>query len=311
MNKSFNGLHFLTILVYVKNFFKYLTRAAGRQDWGANIFTSGYHQVRPGDTYPPPGHPRSHKFTWTQGRRLKGFHIVYIPTGTGVFETREKRFDVNPGDMLLLYANQWHRYKPKPNEGWEEYWIGFDGDFFEDSIKQEVFPKSESYVKRIGYKDEIIFLMNQSLELIKRNTNGHRKILAGILIQLLAYTITTEDHPVETRVENIGDRTIRTIRAQLHKEIDFQELAAKFHLSYSRFRTLFKQQTGLGLQQYLIRERIQNAHRLLSNTDKGIKEIASMTGFKSVYYFSRIFRKKTGFSPTEIRRKKIEISLFS
>lgn len=288
----------------MKNFFKYLSQTPGNKDWGVNIITSGYHQIRPGDIYPPAGHPNSHLFEWSEGRSLKGFYMVYIPTGGGILETKEKNFEVNPGDMLMLYNNEWHRYKPNSEEGWEEYWIGFEGDFFEDSIKQEVFPESKSYVKHLGYKEEIIFLMSQSLELIRRNTNGYRKILSGILIQLLAYTITSEENEFKTGEEDIANKTIKTIRTQLYKEIDFEELASKFNLSYSRFRTIFKQQTGIAPQQYLIQERIQNAHRLLSNTDKGIKEIASLTGFRSVYYFSRIFRQKTGLSPTEVRRKK-------
>ena len=230
--------------------------------------------------------------------------MVYIPTGAGVLETKEATYKVSSGDMLMIYYDEWHRYKPNSSEGWEEYWIGFEGDFFEESIKLEIFPEKKSYVKRLGYKEEIIFLMSQSHELIKRNSRGYKKILAGILIQLLAYTLSIDEDEQNSGEEGIVNKTIKLIRTQLYKEVDFEALAAKFNLSYSRFRTIFKQQTGIAPQQYLIQERIQNAHRLLSNTDKAIKEIASLTGFQSVFYFSRIFRQKTGFSPTEVRRKK-------
>ncbi len=61
--------------------------------------------------------------------------------------------------------------------------------------------------------------MSQSLELIRRNTKGYRKILAGILIQLLAYTITSEEYELKTGEQNLAEETIKLIRTKLYRRL--------------------------------------------------------------------------------------------
>ncbi|MFC2175824.1 helix-turn-helix domain-containing protein [Bacteroidota bacterium] len=85
-------------------------------------------------------------------------------------------------------------------------------------------------------------------------------------------------------------------------EIDFKKLAEANNLSYSRFRTIFKSKMGVSLQQYLIGERLENAKRLMINTDLSLTEISDKTGFNSLFYFSKVFKSKMGYPPSKIRR---------
>lgn len=65
---------------------------------------------------------------------------------------------------------------------------------------------------------------------------------------------------------------------------------------------LFKQLTGVGLSEYISLERIKKAKHLLSTTNESIQNIASETGFDTAQYFSIVFKKTTGISPSEYRR---------
>lgn len=65
---------------------------------------------------------------------------------------------------------------------------------------------------------------------------------------------------------------------------------------------LFKQLTGMGLSEYISHERIQKAEHLLSSTTEPIQNIAASTGFDTAQYFSIVFKKTTGISPSEYRR---------
>ena len=85
--------------------------------------------------------------------------------------------------------------------------------------------------------------------------------------------------------------------------ISLRELAAMSHLSPQRFSSEFQRSFGIGIKQYLVQKRITEAQRLLLTTKYGIKEIAHEVGYDNEYFFYRIFRKYTGSTPADFRKK--------
>lgn len=272
------------------------------EGWGFNIITCGYSHIQAGNEYPSKGHPPSHQFTWEKGRSLEGFYLVYIPAGSGKFETNTKLYEINPGDTMLIYDKDWHRYQPNPTTGWEEYWIGFDSKHLRNHVVPDLFPNKESHLKQIGYHEDILIVFNHLLKLASNRSEFANKILFGYLLQLLAYFSNQQKNKIHTnRTEYVIEKSVHTIRQNISYHIDFKELTQLFNISYSQFRKIFKKETGLSPQQYLINERIECAKRLLVNTELTLKEIAEKSGFNSIHYFSRIFKQKTGQSPSTKR----------
>lgn len=285
------------------NFFRYLLDES--ENWGIQLITAGYYHARQNEKYPPPGHPETHKFEWEKGRKLDGYYIIYIPTGTGNLDLKDNEIIVHPGDAILTFRNDWHRYKPRKSTGWEEYWVGFKGDYIEKYILKDLFPRGISYVKKIGYQSEVILLFNQVIELSKKNSSIFKKVLLGSLLQLIAhFTVQLEEKVITNRESFLVEKTTAYIRKNLSENVDFQYLAESFNLSYSRYRTIFKNLTGLAPNQFLINERIECAKRLLKNTEMNVSQIAYKSGFQSPAYFTRIFQQKTGFTPSAERAKR-------
>ncbi|HEU4609197.1 MAG TPA: helix-turn-helix transcriptional regulator, partial [Chitinophagaceae bacterium] len=83
--------------------------------------------------------------------------------------------------------------------------------------------------------------------------------------------------------------------------LNMEELAAELPMGYVSFRKAFKLVTGESPNQYLLNLRLERARHLLSTTALNISEIADQTGFGSVFYFSKLFRKKHGLSPGQFR----------
>ncbi len=78
-----------------------------------------------------------------------------------------------------------------------------------------------------------------------------------------------------------------------------QTLAEKAAVSEVYFRRVFKKQYGTSPKQYIQNLRIRTAENLLRNEYLSVSSIAEMSGFASVYHFSRTFKKVTGYTPTE------------
>ncbi len=73
-------------------------------------------------------------------------------------------------------------------------------------------------------------------------------------------------------------------------------------MSYSWFRKMFKQYTGLSPAQYQLWVKLQKAKALLIGSSKNIKEIAFLLEFESSNYFTVFFKQKTGMTPVEFRK---------
>lgn len=82
------------------------------------------------------------------------------------------------------------------------------------------------------------------------------------------------------------------------------DLAGYCDLSVSHFSLVFRQTTGRSPLDYLIHLRIQRACNLLDLSGLKVKEVAARVGFEDVFYFSRVFRRVMGLSPSAYRKVK-------
>ena len=80
------------------------------------------------------------------------------------------------------------------------------------------------------------------------------------------------------------------------------DIASSLNMSYSWFRRMFKQYTGLSPAQYQLQVKLQKAKALLIGSSKTVKEIAFILDFESANYFTFFFKQKTGTTPIEFRK---------
>ena len=86
-------------------------------------------------------------------------------------------------------------------------------------------------------------------------------------------------------------------------EVSLEDLSKKYNISQSYLSHVFKEITGKSVKGYLLACRIAAAKKYLAKTDKRISEVVELCGFSDSSNFGRIFRKITGLSPVEFRRK--------
>ena len=107
------------------------------------------------------------------------------------------------------------------------------------------------------------------------------------------------------RDENAPDEKMERILAYLEEhyreELGLEQVADRFHYSYSYLSNCFKEQMHMGFVDYLNRLRIEKACTLLSTTDLSVAQISEAVGYSEHSYFCRVFKKLTGRTPSNWR----------
>lgn len=87
-----------------------------------------------------------------------------------------------------------------------------------------------------------------------------------------------------------------------HRQVTLKELAEQFHYNYSYLSSLFAQVVHMNFTEYLTELRIKRAKDLLDQASLTISEVAEAVGFSDISYFSKVFKKRTGQTPSQYKR---------
>jgi len=286
-------------------YFRYLPVSDEGLAWGAYVRDAGYTRVPRNSPYPPYQHPADHHFTWEQGRVLHAYQFVFITRGGGVFESETSgTLPLKAGDLFVLFPGVWHRYRPDPRTGWDEYWIEFDGDYARRLMNRKAFSPKHP-VLHVGYHHPLLQLFLDALDTLRREPADYQFLLGGFATQVIAQTLSSlKQESFEGRpVDEVIRKAKQLLTESAARRHDLEFLAAQLNLSYSSFRRLFKAQTGFSPRQFALQVSLGRAQDILSRTDLPIHSIADELGFESAYYFSKFFKQKTGLSPRAFRQR--------
>lgn len=103
---------------------------------------------------------------------------------------------------------------------------------------------------------------------------------------------------------SLFDSILGYVQLNFMQDISIQDIASACSCSISTVSHLFKENTGCSVKAYVIKLRIGQAEKLLATSDLPINRIASICGFENADYFSTLFKKSTGFSPKEYRKRR-------
>ena len=270
---------------------------------GGGLYVTGAGRIiqrRQGE--PDSGHPKPYFYTWEQGRTLDEYGICYITQGKGEFESAPTgRRTIQAGDCFLLFPEIWHRYRPAEGSYWTYYWVHFGGETAAHLAENGLFLPEEPILKT-GLHDNLLHAYLTLLDRLSAEPPGFQQMIAGNVLEILGIaTAVVRSGPDTDRLGQIARRATQILEQSLEQPLDLRDLASSFHLSYDRFRHIFKQHTGLAPYQYHLELRINRAKELLAGTSLSVKEIAAALQFEDPYHFSRIFKKKTGSSPSKWR----------
>ena len=282
--------------------YKFISVNPRDEQWGLSIISIGYQDIKKNECYSPRIYPSEYVFDPDKGRVVQEYQLIYIVDGKGEFESRNGGRDlITSGSMFMLFPGEWHTYHPDKETGWKEYWIAFKGDFIDYRVACGFFSQ-EKPVYQIGVQDAIVNLYNEALLVANEQKPHFQQILAGIVNHLLGLMIAgsvNRETQKNERISKIIDKARAIMMENAETDLDIPRIADRLNMSYSSFRHLFKDYTGLTPQQYFINIKLHRAKALLKSTDLSVKEISFRLCFATPEYFATFFKRYTKMRLTQ------------
>jgi AraC-like DNA-binding protein len=252
------------------------------------------------------GHFRADGGHRIERRGVSEHELLYCLSGSGDVFSGKKRFRIEPFHLAWLsgFGAHWEE-RGLP---WEVLWMRVGG------------PQVEQAWKLLAVRDRPIFdrlppeqtkkLFSQVNHLLTEGGSVSDVMLNCHIAELLGYLVESrgaaQSRPRE-QADNERSRigsAIDRMSADLKHSWRVGELARLCSMSERHFFRGFKMTVGLSPIDWLRRERIRLAQRKLLNGGHSVKEISDQVGYNDVFFFSRDFKRQTGWSPSEYRRER-------
>lgn len=241
-------------------------------------------------------------------KEAQQYILIYCISGEGWFELNGVKQKVVPDHFFILPKGHAHAYGCNSKNPWTIYWLHFDGEkagFFSDGLNKPmaVTPQKDSRIEeRLNLFEEIFATLKNGYS--KNNLDYSIVSLFHFLGSFKFLGEYRDSLSINKESRDITDLAIHFMRENIHKSLTLKEVSDFVGFSVSHFSSTFQKKTGFSPLNYLTQLKVQEASQLLDFTDMKINQIALKLGFDDPFYFSRIFSKTMGKSPSEYRRMK-------
>lgn len=245
------------------------------------------------------------------------FEFVYVETGTVYFGISDKQFALSEGQGVFINSKILHRYFSQgnaivPNFVLMPYFIAAQDSLIYQKYVLPIMASPMDYQifsQDIPWQAEVLSLMREMM--VAQEKASDVELVNSYLIQKIWHILYQN-----TDVEYMGKKENYSASSQARLQLMMQYIHQKFaynislsdiadqaKVSKSTALNLFHRYLGISPVTYLINYRLQEAAKLLTATERKVTVISKDTGFDSVDYFCKAFKKYYKLTPTEYRKK--------
>lgn len=249
--------------------------------------------------------------------------IVYIMKGKGQHYINGACFHVKKGDLLFINFDKSHSFNPCSTMEIVNCLINpefIDRELIRSENAVEILAltafedfegRVDKLIPMISFKGrelvEVETLLDCMInELYSKSTN-YRTALKGYMLVLLTKIfreMQKKEGIVLQKISKITPEILEYIEKNFCEKISLRELAQKSFYNPSYFSRVFKEYYGKNLMDFIHEKRVNEAIRLIKETDMSIEAIACSVGYSDRKQFYKILREYTGMTPSQIRMKK-------
>lgn len=246
-------------------------------------------------------------------RKYHEYILYYIISGEMYLTEDNTDYILKKNDFLILDPS--HTHWGRQSSECRFFYVHFSMTLTRegmDECEQELFIPKYYHVEMQNH----LLRCRQNAEQITAALQGHMPY-AGLqaacqFYELLlafvtdyTYTQHIKSIPVHGKIRQVLQDVISFLNQSYAMDISGEQLEAWFHYNFDYLNRQFKKWTGQTIFQYLNTIRIERARGLLLTGYYSMEEVAAQTGFRDVYYFSKVFKKYTGMTPGQCREKDI------
>ncbi|MDA3958898.1 AraC family transcriptional regulator [Oceanispirochaeta sp.] len=231
------------------------------------------------------------------------YQWIHVMQGKGLVSLGDsEEREIQTGEGMMIFPGDSHKYRAI-EQPWIVSWFTFGGYHIENLLK--TFKISGTGIYAISHREDLDAQVEKGMHLL---TSGHSlkflecsNLVYSFVTDLYRYT-SQEDDSRALRHNKLYD-VFEYIEVHYKESISISDLAAVLNVTPQHLCTLFKKALHTRPFQYLNSYRINRSKALLvQHPDWRIKNIAHESGYDNEAYFSSMFKKQTGLSPSRFRR---------
>lgn len=255
--------------------------------------------------------------------------IAYVASGNGIHIIGEKQYSVSKGNLFIINYDVPHEFRSIPGADQRlAIWnCTFDPGFLNNSLAgcndfskitnhllfKSLFPEEVESPEAINLleneNNEIRLIYEKMYTEYTAGIPGYLEMLRSYLIELLITVFRLFGRsgklhdPVENSRNAIIQKAVHYLKSNYATDIKLDDLSMLSFLSKNYFCKVFKENTGQTVFEYAQKIRMEEACKLLKNTDKKVIDIAMSVGYKDLKFFNSVFKRYTKTTPGEFRRQ--------
>lgn len=234
------------------------------------------------------------------------FQILYVCAGSAHFhfDNAENDTVVTAGNMVVFRPKEFQKYEYYGADQTQVYWVHFTGS----NVKNILRSYGITDDKRVFYTGtslEYERIFKRMISELQRCQADYQEMLVLLLRHLLILIhrqFTKERILKNEYLDSEMDQAAQYFNDNYNLDLSIEKYAASRGMSVSWFIRSFKEYTGSTPLQYIVSIRISNAQMLLETTSYTVTEIGRIVGYENPLYFSRMFHKQKGVSPSAYRK---------
>lgn len=239
--------------------------------------------------------------TYFVKRHAFDFYVFeYIISGQGILRIDKERYRPSAGDVYIIPPNTDHEYSSSADDPWHKVWFNIGGPLIPFLLEQHRLSQVHYFKNMPG---QILALFENGIRKISKNRTDAARIMQGVVLNVIASLHDSyKEHLL--RISPDGIRIRRLLDENIcSPDFGIEEIAAELRCSRSQVLRVFARDFRLPPYRYLLNKRLEIAEAMLKNSEAPLKAIADKLGFKDVFYFSNLFKRKKGLSPSRFREQ--------
>lgn len=230
--------------------------------------------------------------------------VVYLLMGEAKITVNDQVHMAKTGDIVIFNTNDIHRIDAESDDI-HYYSLVFDNKFCNDQGFDTINNEFNVVTEDLEMRNIFQIIGHEMNKEKKYYQDAVRALSITMLILLFRNQKIKKDQKIDTHIPQIHyvKDALEYIHNHYHEDLSLDMIADYAGVSKYHFSRVFKDVTSLTINQYINNLRCKQARQLLLTTELSVSEIAEQTGFRSVSYFTKAYKRLFSQTPTESRKE--------